>query len=1693
MASVGFLKQLRQLLLEGDWQPVLSALRQDALVWQALQDEIICNQALQNCGADASAWNPARLGLLKLGFNLPTNVLRNTPTSQLEPELAGQLYNLSNTPHIAQAELGDAMLVALLAREAYDQSNQWPQALADLLNTHAEFAPTTLACLFAIAPDPVALLTSCLTGDLIQDTDVRRRLLMHAILSNPMRSDQRISLLVLILSGLSNEEQLDFLAWMKANKLDHLASPAAARLLGKVNSGEDLPDMSNPMTDNIPFDVDMVYTQAMLQKMSGRVTESKQTLANALDQLKTRQDRLLDALDTVDAPVTNARTPDENCQNVENGAVEPRNHDMDVDDLINRISQHLHSGDLESAGALIAHAQSLFPDKSEFVRLQAELARQQGKPGEAIDALQAAVMLNPDDLSLRKMLAVTYEEQGNWKDALVERRSILKYFPEPPEQELLSLAATAIRAGQLGMAETACQTVLELEPNNGQANATYGELLHAKGDDEKALLHLTRATTLSPGLPSPWLVISRIYRDQGNESFSKNTLKAAAQVLPDSPEIQFALGENCLANRSPSEALVYLRKAYKYDPTSPIIRQRLAENLTSLGLFNEADRILMDARQVQPENPTLLQIHTRSLLGQNRLDDALDAIILALKLQPGNTTGFRLLSELLEATYTAGNDLSQTLSAHPDLKGMLAYIQTSLEKVIRSEPELLELQILSADLMFECGDKEEAITLYQSLLQKLPFNHPLLWRTQFGLGKLALHVGKLDTALVALKEAVKLKPEHCDILKALAETYLSVNLSREALETSFSVVNLQAGDPKSYLWQAYLCLKMNDPEEAATAIEKAMTLEPENPDLILMHARALLAAGSAEAALARLDAVTSRTDLPVNTLASAATLYSELGHPSKTSSCLKKAVESDPTPRIDLLTQLADAYASQDQPEAALRTLDQALAIHENDEQLVLKRCTLLGKLGQSSEARNYLSKLLSSDQSSHWSISTISQMQFRLAELLRESGDINGALAAALEAQKLDSENHSLQNLVLQLQRSSILLEADILQNHIQDVFGQPVNDPDYPLTLSEAALECNLLDEASSVFELCNEDSDPVRVDALKARFDSLAGEIQDARENFTTALNNRKEAASFNIKLARLISLATSALSLKLWRQAVELSLSAHELAPQEPLPALLVIKAAVFEAEENELCDSLKIQAHRPESTGLTAEVLQQLVETLSAITNNDLAYWLSRAARLFGSITDKTALISPPALHPQELAGSIFLLMAAGLIREVDQLMEIHPDDPHLLRYRACALLEHEPATSAKDAELLLEQDPCDPVALALKAWSKQDDAIIAFEAIENALAIWNDEPEWHTLAINLCRESGNTQGRIDHCLELVKLFPDSPIYQLSAGNALLEAGQTEQSINCLRRAVLLNGNDKQAWMLLGQAYHLAGNKTEALDALERAIALDPDDTEPLLLSGRVALAAESFDLAAIRARQILEMDPEEPGGLLLLTGTLAKQGRQEEALHMLESASTALRKTLPVQVEQLMLTQAIKGPKAILDQLETLSARNHEDPRVLKALAECYSAIGQSEEAERSAMEALNLDPGDAGLHYLAGKTQRAKGQLDQAIDHLSEAIRLEPVNVEAYLELAHAYEDRRQYEQAVRVYQQATIVCPDDHRPYMQAGMLLKNSADFAAAEVMLQKASSLAPADMNIHSQLNALRALNFVHHTQDAITRS
>ena len=92
-------------------------------------------------------------------------------------------------------------------------------------------------------------------------------------------------------------------------------------------------------------------------------------------------------------------------------------------------------------------------------------------------------------------------------------------------------------------------------------------------------------------------------------------------------------------------------------------------------------------------------------------------------------------------------------------------------------------------------------------------------------------------------------------------------------------------------------------------------------------------------------------------------------------------------------------------------------------------------------------------------------------------------------------------------------------------------------------------------------------------------------------------RTNAAAYPVRLSRLISLAGAALAMGQWLKAYEFSQAALALAPYEPLAALNAFKALIYQHEEVELCDRLKIQAHRPAGFDLPVGALDALLASL----------------------------------------------------------------------------------------------------------------------------------------------------------------------------------------------------------------------------------------------------------------------------------------------------------------------------------------------------------------------------------------------------------------------------------------------------------------------------------------------------------------
>ena len=123
-----------------------------------------------------------------------------------------------------------------------------------------------------------------------------------------------------------------------------------------------------------------------------------------------------------------------------------------------------------------------------------------------------------------------------------------------------------------------------------------------------------------------------------------------------------------------------------------------------------------------------------------------------------------------------------------------------------------------------------------------------------GLGRTALRLGQIDTALVALKEACQARPDSIRLQRMLAEASLPANLPHEGLEAASYALQLASDAVDTLAWFADFVTRLGEPRRAVEALQRVVQLLPDRADLLVSLARSQLSAGDFSGARARLSA-----------------------------------------------------------------------------------------------------------------------------------------------------------------------------------------------------------------------------------------------------------------------------------------------------------------------------------------------------------------------------------------------------------------------------------------------------------------------------------------------------------------------------------------------------------------------------------------------------------------------------------------------------------------------------------------------------------------------------------------------------------------------------------------------------------------------------------------------------------------------
>ena len=329
---------------------------------------------------------------------------------------------------------------------------------------------------------------------------------------------------------------------------------------------------------------------------------------------------------------------------------------------------------------------------------------------------------------------------------------------------------------------------------------------------------------------------------------------------------------------------------------------------------------------------------------------------------------------------------------------------------------------------FQRGDLNGTVTFLQQAI--LEDNQPDLY---YMLGEAYRMLGKSTEALQAYNQAIQMDPRFAPSYLGLARLMQDTSPSLQ-VAISTNLEKAVALDPtflEAQLELAAYRIKLGDPKSAMVVLEEAFRLNPDSPAVAIMQARASLALDQPKQAL---DFARRASELDPGSLDGYLFLAEALrANGALVESIAPLKIYTQYTPGDALaLAWLGQAYASQGDDAAAMREVDQAVALASNSLDIRLIRAFVYIDMDEPEKAREDLNKantiqanvfqvylglgrvaLLDGDQSAAWRSLTLAlglarsdteyvQTYYWRALALEGMDQVSAALADWIEVDRL-------------------------------------------------------------------------------------------------------------------------------------------------------------------------------------------------------------------------------------------------------------------------------------------------------------------------------------------------------------------------------------------------------------------------------------------------------------------------------------------------------------------------------------------------------------------------------------------------------------------------------------------------------------------------------------------------------------------
>ena len=491
--------------------------------------------------------------------------------------------------------------------------------------------------------------------------------------------------------------------------------------------------------------------------------------------------------------------------------------------------KHHQGGRPQEAEAIYRQVLQHDPQQPDALHLLGLLAYENGRHRQAIDYLNRAIRVKPDEAAFHCDLGIVHRALG-----------------------------------ELDQAVSAHQRALELDPDFTNAHYNLGNVRGQQGRPEAAAAAFRRALAINPAHSQAANNLGKLLHEQGDIEEATELFRQAVEAAPNSAEAHYNLGRMLLAEGKLDEAVAALRRSAAGGAAYFEVQIDLARALHRQKEFTPAAEALERAARLAPDSAEAHNSLGSVFFESGDVEKSMAHYQRSLKLEPdcaeahhGLGIALRSREKLREAAdhFRSAVEAKPRMGAYNNL-GLTYHEMGKLDEAIAAYRQAEEMGPTDANLENNFGNTlyaqeriEDAVVHYRRALEVKPDHVAAL----NNLGNALKRQGQVDEAIACLGRALEIDPDHAHALNNLGNAYLAQQQVAKATACYRQALEKNPGLFEAHNNLGTILYQRKRVVEAFACYRRALEIKPDHADTLNNFAEALKDGGQTEEAAAMIQ------------------------------------------------------------------------------------------------------------------------------------------------------------------------------------------------------------------------------------------------------------------------------------------------------------------------------------------------------------------------------------------------------------------------------------------------------------------------------------------------------------------------------------------------------------------------------------------------------------------------------------------------------------------------------------------------------------------------------------------------------------------------------------------------------------------------------------------------------------------------